>query len=94
MTYGAVNQKRGEMAMRMIRLLLFITLFRLIAGPAFAAGKDLPVYPVKGKVVARLSIFDNPEGSIVSMDGNFLFVSNFVLQKRPGLFTLPRAAER
>jgi hypothetical protein len=45
----------------------------MVATVAFA---ELPVYPVKGKVVCRLSIFDNPEGAIVSMCGNYLFVTN------------------
>ena len=36
----------------------------MAASVAFA---ELPAYPVKGKVVCRLSVFDNPEGCIVSM---------------------------
>jgi hypothetical protein len=69
-----------------IRFFLFCALVGLIASPAFAAGKDLPVYPVKGKVVAQLSIFNNPEGSIVSMDGNNLFVSNACTAKTTKAF--------
>ena len=61
---------------RVIQLFLVLALVCLMAGPSFAAGKDLPVYPVKGKVVARLSVFDNPEGVIVSMCGSYLFVTN------------------
>jgi hypothetical protein len=47
------------------------------AAAVFAA--DLPAYPVKGKVVNVLACFDNPEGSLFSMDGQYLFVSNSAL---------------
>lgn len=69
-----------------IRFFLVCALVCLIASPVFATGKELPVYPVKGKVVARLSIFNNPEGSIVSMDGNYLFVSNACTAKTTKAF--------
>ena len=55
---------------------IFIGMVAVLLMAAFAAYAELPVYPVKGKVVARLAIFDNPEGVIVSMCGNYLFVSN------------------
>ena len=61
----------------LIQLSLAVVLL-MVASVAFA---ELPAYPVKGKVVARLSIFDNPEGCIVSMCGNYLFVSNSCLAK-------------
>jgi hypothetical protein len=53
--------------------LSLVAVLLMVATVAFA---ELPVYPVKGKVVCRLSIFDNPEGAIVSMCGNYLFVTN------------------
>jgi hypothetical protein len=40
------------------------------------AADPLQPYPVKGQVVQRLNAFDNPEGSIFSADGRFVFVSN------------------
>ena len=40
------------------------------------AADQLQPYPVKGQVVQRLNAFDNPEGSIFSADGKFVFVSN------------------
>jgi hypothetical protein len=45
------------------------------AGVAQAA-ESLQPYPVKGHVIQRLNAFDNPEGSIFSADGRFMFVSN------------------
>ena len=53
--------------------LSWVAILLMAASVAFA---ELPVYPVKGKVVCQLSVFDNPEGAIVSMCGNYLFVSN------------------
>ena len=69
------------MARRVIQFYLVFALVCLMVGASLAGAMDLPVYPVKGKVVARLSIFDNPEGAIVSMCGNYLFVSNSCLSK-------------
>jgi len=40
------------------------------------SAEPLPPYPVKGQVIQRLNAFDNPEGSIFSADGKFVFVSN------------------
>jgi hypothetical protein len=40
------------------------------------AADPLQPYPVKGQVVQRLNAFDNPEGSIFSADGRFVFISN------------------
>jgi len=40
------------------------------------AADPLQPYPIKGQVVQRLNAFDNPEGSIFSADGKFVFVSN------------------
>jgi hypothetical protein len=59
---------------------MFLTLLAvaLIAFPALSAA-ELPIYPVKGKVVNVLAAFDNPEGALVSMDGKWLFVSNSAL---------------
>ena len=36
-------------------------------------GEPLQPYPVKGQVIQRLKAFDNPEGSIFSADGQFVF---------------------
>src|SRR5690242_18220852 len=36
----------------------------------------LPPYPKQGKLIQRLMAFDNPEGSIFSADGKYVFVSN------------------
>ena len=52
-----------------------LTLALAAAGLAYAA-EPLQPYPVKGQVVQRLNAFDNPEGSIFSADGKFVFVSN------------------
>lgn len=40
------------------------------------AADPLEAYPVKGQVIQRLHAFDNPEGSIFSADGRFVFVSS------------------
>jgi hypothetical protein len=40
------------------------------------AADPLQPYPVKGQVIQRLNAFDNPEGSIFSADGRYVFVSN------------------
>jgi hypothetical protein len=40
------------------------------------ATEPLQPYPVKGQVIQRLKAFDNPEGSIFSADGRFVFISN------------------
>ncbi|MFH0872732.1 MAG: hypothetical protein V1878_09640 [bacterium] len=50
--------------------------FFMVVGAAYA---EIPVYPVKGKVVNVLAAFDNPEGALCSMDGKWLFVSNSAL---------------
>ena len=39
-------------------------------------GEPLQPYPVKGRVIQRLNAFDNPESSIFSADGLFVFISN------------------
>ena len=41
-----------------------------------AQGADLQPYFKKGQIVQQLNIFDNPEGSIFSADGKFVFISN------------------
>ena len=51
------------------------TLAVAAAGLAQAA-EPLQPYPVKGQVIQRLKAFDNPEGSIFSADGRFVFISN------------------
>ena len=43
---------------------------------AFAQAADLQPYPKKGQVIQRLNAFDNPEGSIFSGDGKYVFISN------------------
>ena len=40
------------------------------------AADPLEAYPVKGQVIQRLHAFDNPEGSIFSADGRYVFVSS------------------
>jgi hypothetical protein len=40
------------------------------------ATDPLQPYPVKGQVIQRLNAFDNPESSIFSADGLFVFISN------------------
>jgi hypothetical protein len=52
-----------------------VTLAVAAAGLAQAA-EPLQPYPVKGQVIQRLNTFDNPEGSIFSADGRFVFISN------------------
>jgi hypothetical protein len=42
----------------------------------FAVAADLQPYPKKGQVIQRLNAFDNPEGSIFSADGKYVFISN------------------
>lgn len=46
------------------------------SAPTVFGADPLEPYPVKGKVLQRLNSFDNPEGSIFSADGKFVFVSN------------------
>ena len=41
-----------------------------------AQADGLDAYAKKGKVVQRLKAFDNPEGSIFSSDGRYVFISN------------------
>jgi len=43
---------------------------------AIAQAADLQPYPKKGQVIQRLNAFDNPEGSIFSADGKYVFISN------------------
>src|SRR3984957_16738702 len=52
-----------------------VTLAVAAAGLAPAV-EPLQPYPVKGQVIQRLNAFDNPEGSIFSADGRFVFLSN------------------
>jgi hypothetical protein len=47
-----------------------------LASGSTLAADPLQPYPVKGQVIQRLNAFDNPEGSIFSADGRFVFVSN------------------
>jgi len=68
------------MKRRIFPVVLALAVIALAAYPVVAnAGCDLPAYPVKGKVVNVLGIFDNPEGALTSMDGEYLFVSNSAL---------------
>ena len=55
-------------------VVLFLAAF--VVYPAIASAEDIPMYPVKGKVVNVLAAFDNPEGALFSMDGEYLFISN------------------
>ncbi len=65
-------------------VVLALAVMACAAYPVVAnAGCDLPAYPVKGKVVNVLGIFDNPEGALTSMDGEYLFVSNSALHGHP-----------
>jgi hypothetical protein len=54
-----------------------ITVLCLMASPVCVGA--IPDYPVKGKVVNVLACFDNPEGALFSMDGDYLFISNSAL---------------
>lgn len=58
------------------QFLILVGVMAVLLMTAFAAYAELPAWPVKGKVVCQLSVFDNPEGAIVSMCGNYLFISN------------------
>jgi hypothetical protein len=40
------------------------------------AADPFAAYPIKGQVIQRLHAFDNPEGTIFSADGRYVFVSN------------------
>jgi DNA-binding beta-propeller fold protein YncE len=62
----------------MYKLLIYMPLLALtlVLGASTARAADLQPYPVKGQVVQRLNVFDNPEGAIFSADGQFVFVSN------------------
>jgi hypothetical protein len=55
-------------------MVAFLSLAVFLAYPGIA--NAIPTYPVKGKVVNVLGAFDNPEGAIFSMDGEYLFISN------------------
>jgi hypothetical protein len=52
-----------------------VTLAVATAGLAQAT-EPLQPYPVKGRVIQRLNAFDNPEGSVFSADGRFVFISD------------------
>lgn len=67
---------------RQFLILTFLAAAALVAYPALCSAA-IPTYPVKGKVVNVLGAFDNPEGALVSMDGNYLFVSNSALHGDP-----------
>jgi hypothetical protein len=62
------------MSKTLIRVQL-ATVVLAVAGLTQAA-EPLQPYPVKGQVIQRLNAFDNPEGSIFSADGGFVFISN------------------
>ena len=47
-----------------------------LASGATQAADGLQPYPMQGQVIQRLNAFDNPEGSIFSADGRFVFISN------------------
>lgn len=64
---------RSSLATRSSLVTLSLTLIPLYG--TYAA-EPLEPYPVKGQVIQRLSVFDNPEGSIFSADGRFVFISN------------------
>ena len=49
----------------------------LAVGVVVSSAYADPLEPyLKGKVIQRLNAFDNPEGSIFSADGKYVFVSN------------------
>lgn len=63
----------------MYPLIFGLVLMSLASYPAISNGAEIPTYPVKGKVVNVLPLFDNPEGALFSMDGKYLFISNAAL---------------
>jgi hypothetical protein len=64
-------------------MLAVLSLTAFVAYPAICNGAEIPAYPVKGKVVNVLGIFDNPEGALFSMDGQYLFISNAATHGHP-----------
>jgi hypothetical protein len=52
-------------------------------GRSRSSGGTTQPYPVKGQVTQRLNAFDNPEGSIFSADGQFVFISNSAVLGMP-----------
>jgi hypothetical protein len=63
--------------------LAVVTLALAAVDLAQAAG-PLEAYPVKGQVLQRMHAFDNPEGSIFSADGRYVFVSSSADLGMPG----------
>lgn len=57
-----------------LNILSAAILAALAMGTAQAA--DLQPYAHKGRILQRLSVFDNPESAIFSADGKYVFVSN------------------
>ena len=55
---------------------LTVTVLIFCSGIGIASSADLQPYAKKGQVIQRLSAFDNPEGSIFSADGKYVFISN------------------
>lgn len=47
-----------------------------LCATAMAQSAELQTYARKGQVIQRLQVFDNPEGSIFSADGKYVFISN------------------
>jgi hypothetical protein len=57
----------------------------LLAAGVTTAMAQSPDYPVKGQVIQRLSVFDNPEGAIFSADGKHVFITNSAELGNPGI---------
>ncbi len=73
--------KRKTLTVFSIMAVLFLATF--LGYSAVSNGAEIPTYPIKGKVVNVLGIFDNPEGALFSMDGQYLFISNSALHGHP-----------
>ena len=71
--------KKGTLIVFSMVAFLSLAVFLVYPGIANA----IPTYPVKGKVVNVLGVFDNPEGALFSMDGKYLFISNSGLHGYP-----------
>jgi hypothetical protein len=68
--YGRLRMNGTTLRVRLGAALL------AIGAVAAVQAADLQPYAKKGHVIQRLNAFDNPEGSIFSADGKYVFVSN------------------
>ena len=71
---GGSHMKSKALVFISMVTVLFLAAFVAFPGATFGGE-----YPVKGKVVNVLGAFDNPEGALFSMDGQYLFISNSAL---------------